>query len=87
MVFLNRKLRRRQFLSMSSMVLGAGMLMKPSGLLFAAGGPPGSVEPRSLKSDGTKYGKYIFSRQKNRRLPNAAQILLISGPIGFRDAI
>jgi len=42
------------------MVLGAGMLMKPSGLLFAAGGPPGSIEPRSLKSDGTKYGKYIF---------------------------
>lgn len=69
MDILNRKLGRRQFISGSSMVLGAGMLAKPSSrLLFAAeGAPPGGgpMDQSPPKTDGTgKYGKYIMLSEK-----------------------
>jgi len=57
MDFSYKKLGRRQFISLSSMALGAGMLANPSGLLYAADKP--SQVAASAKSDGTKYGKYI----------------------------
>lgn len=54
MKFFNRDMGRRQFISVSSIIIGAGMLAKPSRLLFAADVP-------SKASDNTKYGKYILS--------------------------
>ena len=57
MGFLKCNIGRRQFISVSSMVLGAGMLSKPSNLLFAANGPLQAAT--GVKSDGTKYGKCI----------------------------
>lgn len=64
MGFIKRNIGRRQFISLGSMVIGAGMLTKPSSLLFAAEGAPQEGAPwgarRSTKDDGTKYGKYIL---------------------------
>lgn len=61
-----RNLGRRRFIKVSSMVLGAGMLTKPSRLLFAA--DRSSQVEGSAESDGTKYGKYIESgyREENQ---------------------
>ena len=54
-----RNIGRRQFISASSMVLGASMIARPS-LLFAANGP--SQAQGAASSDGTKYGKnFVFA--------------------------
>jgi hypothetical protein len=60
----HQKLGRRQFISVGSMALGAGMLMKSPGLSFAAYAP--SPAGGAAKSDGTKYGKYITLSENSK---------------------
>ena len=82
----NWNLGRRKFISVSSMVLGAGMLAKPSGLLFAANAP--SQAAGSAKSDGTKYGKYIILSQKSEPTERGIQMFPMGGNFeGFSGII
>jgi hypothetical protein len=64
MALFTQELGRRQFISASTMALGAGMLVRSSDLLFAAEGAPQSAG--NAKSDGTKYGKYIFLSENSK---------------------
>lgn len=50
----HRVLGRREFISVTSVALGAGMITKPFRMVFAA-----DMQPKS--SGNTKYGKYILS--------------------------
>ncbi len=63
MDILKKNIGRRRFISLSSMALGAGMLLKPAGMLFAAEGTPAPAKKE--KTGGTKYGKYITLSQNN----------------------
>jgi len=63
MALFRKEFGRRQFISLTSMALGAGMLVKPSDLLLAAEGMPQAAG--KAKGDGTKYGKYIFLSEKS----------------------
>jgi hypothetical protein len=63
MALFRKELGRRQVISLSSMALGAGILVKPSELLFAAGGVPQTAG--KAKRNGTKYGKYITLSEKS----------------------
>ncbi|MBN1627496.1 MAG: hypothetical protein JW944_13315 [Deltaproteobacteria bacterium] len=57
MDLLKRNMGRRQFIAAGSLAIGAGMLARPSDLVFAANVP--SQDAQGAKSDGTKYGRYI----------------------------
>ncbi len=76
------KIGRREFISVSSMVLGAGMLAK-SNLLFAAEGAPQDggrpMENSPAKDDGTKYGKYIILAQKNEATERGIPVVATLG--------
>ena len=87
MDFSYKKLGRRQFISLSSIALGAGMLAKPSGLLFAANVPTPAAG--SVKSDGTKYGEYIVLSQKSEPTERGIQMFPMGGstPEGFSGII
>ncbi|MGD8837727.1 MAG: hypothetical protein PVJ19_22485 [Desulfobacteraceae bacterium] len=82
-------LGRRRFISVSSMVVGAGMLTGPR-LLFASepgspgqGGPPqgggGPMMGAPAKDDGTKYGKYIVLAQKNEATERGIPVVATMG--------
>jgi len=80
-----RKIGRRQFTSMSSMAIGAGILAKARAL-FAASAPSGVAA--SAKSDGTKYGKYITFAVKSEPTERGIQMFPMgSTPEGFSGII
>jgi len=86
MDILKRNIGRRQFISVTSMVLGAGMLARPSGLLFAAEGS--SKAAGSAKADGTKYGKYIILAQNSEPTERGIQMFPMGGNFeGFSGII
>jgi len=86
----NGNMGRRQFISLSSIALGAGMLAKPSSMLFAAegapqgqGGPPpggGATMGAQTRDEGTKYGKYIILSQKSE--PNERGSIPVVATLG-----
>jgi hypothetical protein len=89
MNFFNKTLGRREFISVSSMALGAGVLAKSSNLLFAAEGgpqgqgspPPGGGSPQGQPSDdGTKYGKYLVLSKKSE--PNERGAIPVVATLG-----
>lgn len=93
MDFLKRNIGRRSFISMSSMVLGAGMLARPTGMLVAAEGATqgqgGPAQGGQIKDDGTKYGKYITFAVKSEPTERGIQMFPMGGsiPEGFSGII
>ncbi len=86
MNFLKQNIGRRQFVSTGSMVLGAALLAKPSGLLLAA--ETSSQVPAVPKPDGTKYGKYITLSQKYELTERGLSIFPMGGDFeGFSTVI
>lgn len=92
MKIINDNIGRRQFISLSSMAIGAGILAKPSMLLAAEGAPQGQPPqggggPMGMGTqaadDGTRYGKYITLSQKSG--PNERGSIPIVATMG--DAI
>lgn len=86
MKIFNGSMGRRQFISVGSMVLGAGILAKQSGLLFAAEAPPqGGGGPMGMGAqtvdDGTKYGKYIVLSKKNEATERGIAIVATMGNV------
>jgi hypothetical protein len=77
MALFRKELGRRQFISLSSITLGAGMLLKPSELLFGADGAPQPAG--TAKSDGTKYGKYIFLSENSKPTERGIDMFPIIG--------
>lgn len=61
MEILQKNIGRRQFISLGSMALGAGMLAAPAGRLVKTIGAPASAA--AAETDGTKYGKYFIMSQ------------------------
>ena len=57
MEILKKNIGRRQFISLSSMALGVGMLARSAGNLFTSVWAPSAV--MAAEMDSTKYGKYI----------------------------
>lgn len=87
MNFLDKDLGRRKFILISSMALGAGILVGSSNLLYAAdgrpqGGAPSGGSPQGSKpgNDGTRYGKYIVLSTKSE--PNDRGAIPIVATLG-----
>ncbi len=90
MELIDCKMGRRRFISAGSIALGAGLLARSPGLLFAANVPQqgqdaspqggGAPEAARAKGDGTKYGKYIVLSQKSE--PNERGSIPIAATMG-----
>jgi hypothetical protein len=74
----NGSLGRRQFISITAMVFGAGALVKPSRLIFASDVSLQTSE--KINSDSTKYGKYIVLSKNNE--PNERGSIPIVATMG-----
>ncbi len=86
MALFRKEFGRRQFISLSSMALGAGMLLKPSEVLPAAEVVPQAA--RNVKSDGTKYGKYLFLSEKSEPTERGINMFPVIGDFpGFSTVI
>jgi hypothetical protein len=86
MDMLKKNIGRRQFISLGSMALGAGMIARPAGRLFAAEGAPAPV--KAAAGDGTKYGEYITLAVNAEPTERGIQMFPVGGSYpGFSSII